>query len=177
MDALTDTSIAQLDQEGWVVLPHMAGCDVRTLYACLLPIAARWLALMNRHIALTPASRVVPRTATCTRITGEFQPLQQDADADAFPLQVVTLLSAPGRDFTGGEYVMTEQRPRMQSRPMVVPLQQGDVAILATARRPCQGSKGMYTVSMRHAVSTVRSGTRIARIVTFHPPDGELTDA
>jgi hypothetical protein len=176
MDPLTDTSIAQLDQDGWVVLPRMTGCDLRSLYAGLLPVAARWLALMARQIALAPASRVVPHTATRTMITGDFQPLQQDADADVFPLQVVTLLSAPGRDFTGGEYVMTEQRPRMQSRPMVVPLQQNDLAILATARRPCQGSKGMYTVSMRHAIGTVRSGTRIGQVVTFHWPGTELRD-
>jgi hypothetical protein len=177
MDALTDTSIAQLYQEGWVLLPHMAGCDVRSLYACLLPIAARWLAAMDRHIALAPASRVVPRIADRTMITGDFQPLQQDAGADAFPLQVVTLLSAPGRDFTGGECVMTEQRPRMQSRPMVLPLQQGDLAIVATARRPFQGSNGMYAVSMRHAIGTVRSGTRIGQVVTFHWPGTELRDA
>jgi hypothetical protein len=177
MDALTDTSIAQLDQDGWVLLPHMAGCDLRSLYAGLLPIAARWLALMERHIAMAPASCVVPRITTRTMITGDFQPLQQDAGADAFPLQVVTLLSAPGRDFTGGEYVMTEQRPRMQSRPMVVPLQQGDLAILATARRPFQGSKGIYSVSMRHAIGTVRSGSRIGQVVTFHWPGTELRDA
>jgi hypothetical protein len=177
MDLLTDTSIAQLDQDGWVLLPHMAGCDVRSLYAGLLPIAARWLGLMDRHIALAPASRVVPHIVTCTMMTGDFQPLQQDAGADAFPLQVVTLLSAPGRDFTGGEYVMTEQRPRMQSRPIVVPLQQGDRAILATARRPFHGSKGIYTVSMRHAISAVRSGTRIGQVMTFHWSDGALRDA
>lgn len=85
-----------------------------------------------------------------------------------FPLQIIALLSEPGSDFEGGELVMTEQRPRMQSRPMVLPLQQGDAAIIATAQRPFKGSKGYYRVQTRHAVSRVRRGERIGLELFFH---------
>ena len=81
-------------------------------------------------------------------------------DADAFPLQLVALLSEPGIDFTGGEFVMVEQRPRMQSRPIVLPLKRGDVAIIPTGPRPFKGSAGHYRVTMKHAISRVRSGER-----------------
>lgn len=93
---------------------------------------------------------------------------QHNAGAHVFPLQLVALLSAPGRDFTGGEFVMTEQRPRMQSRPMVLPLQQGDLAIVCTSQRPFQGSKGFYRVNIRHAVSRIRDGQRWGLELFFH---------
>ena len=85
-----------------------------------------------------------------------------------FPLQVVLLLSQPGRDFEGGEFVMTEQRPRMQSRAMVLPLRQGDVAVIAVHHRPVQGTRGVYRVNLRHGVSQVRRGQRHTAGIIFH---------
>jgi hypothetical protein len=85
-----------------------------------------------------------------------------------FPLQVATLLSEPGRDFTGGEFVLTEQRPRMQSRPEVMPLRQGDAVVFAVHHRPVQGSRGFYRVNLRHGVSRIRSGKRHTAGVIFH---------
>jgi hypothetical protein len=85
-----------------------------------------------------------------------------------FPLQVAILLSEPGRDFTGGEFVLTEQRPRMQSRPEVVPLRQGDAVVFAVHHRPVQGSRGFYRVNLRHGVSRIRLGKRHTVGVIFH---------
>jgi hypothetical protein len=85
-----------------------------------------------------------------------------------FPLQLAILLSVPGRDFTGGEFVMTEQRPRMQSRAEVVPLAQGDAVIFAVHHRPVNGTRGMYRVNLRHGVSRLRSGHRHTVGVIFH---------
>ncbi|HEY0255450.1 MAG TPA: 2OG-Fe(II) oxygenase, partial [Kofleriaceae bacterium] len=85
-----------------------------------------------------------------------------------FPLQVAVLLSRPGVDFTGGEFVMTEQRPRMQSRAMVVPLEQGDAVVFAVDKRPIQGTRGPYRVVLRHGVSRVRSGRRHTMGIIFH---------
>ncbi|MEL7554058.1 2OG-Fe(II) oxygenase [Pseudomonas protegens] len=85
-----------------------------------------------------------------------------------FPMQIVALVSEPGSDFKGGEFVMTEQRPRMQSRPMVVPLKLGDVAIITTAERPFRGTKGYYRVNLKHAISRVRWGERIGLELSFH---------
>ena len=85
-----------------------------------------------------------------------------------FPLQVVALLSQPVKDFQGGEFVMTEQRPRMQSRPIVLPLKLGDAAIISTAVRPFKGTKGYYRVNLKHAISRVRQGERIGLELSFH---------
>jgi hypothetical protein len=85
-----------------------------------------------------------------------------------FPLQVAVLLSEPGRDFSGGEFVLTEQRPRMQSRPMVVPLRQGDAVVFAVHHRPVNGTRGPYRVNLRHGVSRVHSGQRHTLGVIFH---------
>ena len=85
-----------------------------------------------------------------------------------FPLQVTVLLSQPAQDFTGGEFVLMEQRPRMQSRAEVVPLGQGDAVIFAVRHRPVRGTRGFYRVNMRHGVSTVRSGQRHTLGVIFH---------
>ena len=100
---------------------------------------------------------------------GDFNALHQDLYGDlAFPIQVAVLLSEPGRDFTGGEFVLTEQRPRMQSRAEVVPLTQGDAVAFAVHNRPVQGTKGNYRVNLRHGVSRLRSGQRHTLGIIFH---------
>ncbi len=100
---------------------------------------------------------------------GDYNCLHQDLYGEhVFPLQVAVLLSQPGADFSGGEFVLTEQRPRMQSRAAVVPLQQGDAVVFALHHRPVAGSRGFYRVNMRHGVSTVRSGHRHTLGIIFH---------
>lgn len=100
---------------------------------------------------------------------GDFNCLHQDLYGDlAFPIQVAVLLSEPSRDFTGGEFVLTEQRPRMQSRAEVVPLRQGDAVAFAVHNRPVQGTKGNYRVNLRHGVSRIRSGHRHTVGIIFH---------
>jgi hypothetical protein len=93
---------------------------------------------------------------------------QRNDGEQVFPMQIVALLSELGADFEGGEFVMTEQRPRMQSRPLVLPLKLGDVAIIATAERPFKGTKGYYRVNLKHAVCRVRKGERIGLELSFH---------
>jgi uncharacterized protein len=100
---------------------------------------------------------------------GDYNCLHQDIYGDlVFPLQVAILLSEPGRDFTGGEFAITEQRPRMQSRAEVVPLRQGDGVIFAVHHRPVSGTKGDYRVNLRHGVSRIRSGRRHTVGIIFH---------
>ncbi len=100
---------------------------------------------------------------------GDYNCLHQDVYGEhVFPLQVAILLSQPGRDFTGGEFVMTEQRPRMQSRVAVVPLRQGDAAVFTVRQRPVQGTRGAYRVNLRHGVSRIRSGRRHTLGIIFH---------
>jgi uncharacterized protein len=100
---------------------------------------------------------------------GDYNCLHQDLYGEcAFPLQVAILLSQPGADFTGGEFIITEQRPRMQSRPEVVPLRQGDAVIFAVHHRPVAGTRGVYRVNLRHGVSRLRSGHRHTLGVIFH---------
>lgn len=102
-------------------------------------------------------------------VPGDFNCLHQDLYGElAFPLQVAILLSEPGRDFTGGEFVLTEQRPRMQSRAEVVPLRQGDAVAFAVHHRPVRGTKGSYRVNMRHGVSRLRTGRRHTVGIIFH---------
>ncbi len=155
--------------------------DLRTaLYARLSPIANAW------HERLGIDTRYPPRhdefIAQChaagqTRPTplllqygpGDFNCLHQDLYGDlAFPLQVAILLSEPGVDFTGGEFVLTEQRPRMQSRAEVVPLRRGSAVAFAVHQRPMQGTRGVYRVNMRHGVSRLRSGQRHTLGIIFH---------
>lgn len=100
---------------------------------------------------------------------GDYNCLHQDLyGAEVFPLQVAILLSEPGKDFTGGEFVLTEQRPRQQSRVMVVPLQKGDGVVFAVNHRPVKGSRGDYQVKMRHGVSRLYGGQRHTLGVIFH---------
>lgn len=99
----------------------------------------------------------------------DYNCLHQDLYGDeAFPLQVTILLSEPGRDFTGGEFLLTEQRPRMQSRAEVVPLGSGDAVVFAVHHRPAQGTRGPFRVNLRHGVSRVRSGQRHTLGIIFH---------
>jgi len=100
---------------------------------------------------------------------GDFNCLHQDIYGEnVFPLQVAFLLSEPERDFTGGEFLLTEQRPRMQSRAEVVPLRQGEGVIFPVHHRPVSGTRGIYRVNMRHGVSRLRSGRRHTLGVIFH---------
>ena len=100
---------------------------------------------------------------------GDYNCLHQDLYGDnVFPLQVAFLLSQPGRDFTGGEFVMTEQRPRMQSRAQVLGLAQGEAVIFATRHRPVTGTRGTYRVNLRHGVSVLREGQRFTMGIIFH---------
>jgi hypothetical protein len=100
---------------------------------------------------------------------GDYNCLHQDLyGAEVFPLQVAILLSEPGKDFTGGEFVLTEQRPRMQSRAMVVPLAKGDGVVFAVNTRPVKGTRGTYQVKMRHGVSKLHGGQRFTLGIIFH---------
>jgi uncharacterized protein len=150
------------------------------LYARLTGIANRWNEAMGIDIRY-PASHAAflkrCHEAGQTRPTplllqyeaGDFNCLHQDLYGEhVFPLQVAILLSEPGRDFAGGEFVLTEQRPRMQSRAEVVPLTQGDAVAFAVHHRPVQGTRGTYRVNMRHGVSRLRSGHRHTVGVIFH---------
>ncbi len=101
-------------------------------------------------------------------VDGHMALHQRNDDEEVFPLQIVALLSEPGADFEGGEFVMVEQRPRMQSRPSVLPFKLGDAAIIATAERPFKGTKGYYRVNLKHAISRVRKGERIGLELSFH---------
>lgn len=100
---------------------------------------------------------------------GDYNCLHRDLYGDmVFPLQVTILLSAPDKDFRGGDFVLTEQRPRMQSRVEVVPLRQGEAVVFAVNQRPVRGTRGVYRVAMRHGVSRIRSGQRFTLGIIFH---------
>lgn len=147
------------------------------LYPRLAPIANRWNELLNSDKRYPAELKDFQQHATQPRPLStigrlrkaDYQELRRNADGDCmFPLQLVVLLSESGRDFTGGEFVMIEQRPRVQSRPMVLPLRQGDAAIIPIAHRPCKGNNGHYRVNLKHAISRVRSGERVGIELLFH---------
>lgn len=150
------------------------------LYARLAPIANGWNERMGietqypveHHKFLQMCHQAGQQRPTPLLLqygAGDYNCLHQDLYGDiAFPIQVAILLSEPEEDFTGGEFVLTEQRPRMQSRAEVVPLKRGDAVAFAVHHRPVQGTRGSYRVNMRHGVSTVRSGHRHTLGIIFH---------
>nr|WP_315844731.1 2OG-Fe(II) oxygenase [uncultured Achromobacter sp.] len=193
-----DLIARQLDAEGWALLPgffqedaarRLARADADAaafdslradLYRQLLPVARSWAAALQQDetypddfsawIQRNRDAGQPRRLAALNRLAADaYQPLIQHADGThVFPLQLVALLSRPGADFAGGEFVMTEQRPRMQSRPMVLPLDLGDAAVIAVSHRPVQGARDIYRVTSRQAVSRVRAGQRIGLEVLLH---------
>lgn len=155
--------------------------ELRTsLYSPLAAIANRWnetLGIETRfpgnHGAFLQrcheAGQAQPTPLLLQYGPGDYNCLHQDLYGEhVFPLQVAFLLSKPGRDFTGGEFVLTEQRPRMQSRAEVVPLEQGQGVIFPVHHRPVQGTRGVYRVNMRHGVSRLRTGQRHTMGIIFH---------
>ncbi|WP_046865529.1 2OG-Fe(II) oxygenase [Microvirga massiliensis] len=161
-------------------LPKLLAGLRTALYRQLAPIANAWNERMNvgmrypeQHadfLALChEAGQVRPTPLLLQYGPGDFNCLHQDLYGElAFPLQAAIVLSELGRDFTGGEFVLTEQRPRMQSRAEVVPLRQGDAVAFAAHNRPVTGTKGSYRVNLRHGVSRVRSGHRHTVGIIFH---------
>jgi len=150
------------------------------LYPPLAAIANRWNALMglptrypDTHAAYLgqchDAGQTRPTPLLLRYGPGDYNCLHQDLYGDlVFPLQAVILLSDPVRDFSGGELVLTEQRPRMQSRAEVVRLQQGEAAIIPVHHRPVKGGRGVYRVTMRHGVSRLLTGRRHTLGIIFH---------
>jgi hypothetical protein len=161
-------------------LPEAVAALREQLYPPLAGIANRWaerLGLARRfpasHTAFLQechaAGQVRPTPLILRYQPGDWNALHQDVYGEhVFPLQVAILLSEPGRDFEGGEFVLTEQRPRMQSRPEVVPLAQGDAVVFPVRERPVKGSRGDYRVQMRHGVSRLRAGRRFTLGIIFH---------
>jgi hypothetical protein len=164
-------------------LPEIVAGLRAALYPRLVPIANRWNEAMGIAVRfplehqefIARCHAAGQRRATPLLLqyqVGDFNCLHQDVYGEhVFPLQVAILLSQPGREFTGGEFVMTEQRPRMQSRAEVVSLYQGDAVVFTVRHRPVQGSRGVYRVNLRHGVSRIRSGRRHTMGIIFH--DGE----
>jgi hypothetical protein len=161
-------------------LPRLVG-ELRTaLYPRLRDVANRWNEAMRIGVRYPPehatylercheAGQMRPTPLLLQYGEGDYNCLHQDLYGEhVFPLQVTVLLSAPGKDFAGGEFVLTEQRPRMQSRPEVVPLRQGVAVVFAVHHRPVRGTRGSYRVTMRHGVSEVRSGHRHTLGIIFH---------
>jgi hypothetical protein len=161
-------------------LPDLLAGLRAALYTRLAPIANRWNASMDRDVRYPEkhedflarcheAGQLRPTPLLLQYGAGDYNCLHQDLYGEhVFPIQVAILLSEPEEDFTGGEFVLTEQRPRMQSRVEVVPLRQGDAVAFAVHHRPVQGTRGAYRVNLRHGVSRVRSGHRHTVGIIFH---------
>jgi hypothetical protein len=161
-------------------LPDLISTLRTALYPHLVPIANRWNNAMGVDIRFPSthaqyirrchqAGQNKPTPLILKYEKDDYNCLHQDLYGEhVFPLQVAILLSEPDRDFTGGEFVMTEQRPRMQSRPIVVPLRKGDGVVFAVNHRPVQGKKSIYRVNLRHGVSRLRSGSRHTLGIIFH---------
>jgi hypothetical protein len=151
-----------------------------SLYRRLVATANRWNALMgfeprypDEHAAFLTRCREAGQTQPTPLLLqyapGDFNCLHQDIYGEhVFPIQAAVLLSEPGRDFEGGEFVVTEQRPRMQSRVEVLPLRQGDLVLFAVRERPAKGTRGIYRVKHRHGVSRLRAGQRHMLGIIFH---------
>jgi hypothetical protein len=161
-------------------LPELVASLRTAVYPYLVPIANRWNQAMGMDVRYPEehasyierchrAGQTRPTPLLLQYETGDYNCLHQDLYGEhVFPLQLAILLSDSGKDFTGGEFVMTEQRPRMQSRPIVVPLRQGDGVVFAVHYRPVQGSRGAYRVNLRHGVSRIRTGRRHTLGIIFH---------
>lgn len=151
-----------------------------SLYAHLVGVANRWNTQMGFDVRFPAthsqfiarcrrAGQRLPTPLLLHYDAGDYNCLHQDLYGEhVFPLQITVLLSEPGRDFSGGEFVMTEQRPRMQSRADVVQLRQGDAVVFAVQQRPVAGTRGMYRVNMRHGVSRLTAGERLTLGLIFH---------
>jgi uncharacterized protein len=161
-------------------LPDLIASLRTAIYPHLVPIANRWNAAMGIDVRYPEnpaefierchqAGQAKPTPLLLQYGAGDYNCLHQDLYGEhVFPLQLTVLLSSPDKDFTGGEFVMTEQRPRMQSRPIVVPLRQGDGVVFAVHNRPVEGTRGVYRVNLRHGVSRIRSGHRHTLGIIFH---------
>ncbi len=161
-------------------LPNPVGALRTGLYPELARIANRWNLEMGIDVQYPKtlaafldrchqAGQTRPTPLLLQYGVGDYNCLHQDLYGEhIFPLQVAILLSEPDRDFTGGEFVLTEQRPRMQSRAAVVPLRQGDAVVFAVHQRPVRGTRGTYRVNLRHGVSEIRGGRRHTVGIIFH---------
>jgi hypothetical protein len=161
-------------------LPEIIARLRSALYPWLAPVANRWNEAMGSGVRYPPthaafierchkAGQTRPTPLLLRYTKDDYNALHQDLYGEhVFPLQIAILLSQPETDFTGGEFVLVEQRPRMQSRAEVIPLRQGSGVLFAVHNRPLQGNRGAYRVNMRHGVSRVRSGRRHTAGIIFH---------
>jgi hypothetical protein len=161
-------------------LPEMIAGLRTAIYPRLAPVANRWNEAMGIEVRYPDshalfierchqAGQTRPTPLLLQYGAGDYNALHQDVYGEhVFPLQLAVLLSEPEKDFTGGEFVLTEQRPRMQSRAEVVPLRQGDGVVFAVHHRPVEGTRGSYRVNLRHGVSRLRSGRRHTLGIIFH---------
>lgn len=161
-------------------LPELVQTLRQTIYPRLVPVANRWCEAMRLDICYPKtlegflrrchhAGQRRPTPLILRYTEGDYNCLHQDLYGELhFPLQLAVLLSRPSRDFSGGELILTEQRPRMQSRVQVIPLDQGEAVIFAVNQRPVRGTRGFYRVTLRHGVSELRTGERHTLGIIFH---------